>query len=353
MLTQTTKYANVLAKIGAERGVLLSRDKLKALTENKNLDDFAQQLRETIYQEKIAKAIFPLTSLKFEKIFNENLLDAYVKTVKNSPNKTKPFLKMYLKRFELENIKTLIKAVYAELRPEAKLGKIYLGPEDYFKNRGVFEEAAKATDLKKLITVFSKTEYFSALKLGLKRYEETGSTISFDVLLDKEYFETLQDMYQKLPKNEKKHALFYVSMEVDSFAMLTLLRGKFLNYDAQWLRVAVPKCVFNLTKETLDALISAPDYTSALTIALKTHYSDLFTKTQTPEETIGKAEKSFTQAITKHAVESRFLESFNVGAPLSFMFQKAAEVHNLTVISLGIESGISPEEIMNALLLQN
>lgn len=350
-MTQTTKYANVLAKIGAERGVLLSQDKLKALTESKNLNDFALQLRETTYQEKIARTILPLTSLKFERIFNENLVDAYVKTVKNSPEKTKPFLKMYLKQFELENIKALVKAVYAELSLEGKLSKIYFEVEDYLKNRALFEEAAKATDLKQITTAFRKTGYSSTLKLGLKRYEETGSTISFDVLLDKEYFEKLYDAYQKLPKNEKRHSLFNVSMEVDSFAMLMLLRGKALNYDSQWLRVAVPKCLFNLSKETLDSLISAPDYQSALNVALKSHYGEFFAKAKTTEETISNAQKSFAIALLKHAAESRYSESFNVGSPLGFMYLKATEVHNLTAISLGVEAGMSPEEILSVLLL--
>jgi vacuolar-type H+-ATPase subunit C/Vma6 len=215
----------------------------------------------------------------------------------------------------------------------------------------LFEEAAKATDLKTVVVAFRKKEYSLALKLGLKRYEETGSTISFDVLLDREYFENLCDAYQTLPKNEKKHALFYVSMEVDSFVMLMLLRGKALNYDAQWLRVAVPKCTFNLPKETLDSLITAPDYDSALNVALKSHYGGLFAKAQTPEETISNAQKSFTRELLKHASESRYSENFNVGAPLSFIFQKAAEVRNLTTISLGIEEAMTSEEILSVLLL--
>ena len=67
--------------------------------------------------------------------------------------------------------------------------------------------------------------------MGLQNYEENGSTARFDVLLDKVFYEKLYESYKQLPKREKPHVLFYASTENDSFTLLTLLRGKNLNYD--------------------------------------------------------------------------------------------------------------------------
>ncbi len=78
-MTRTTQYASVLAKIGAERSKLISEAKLKALAESKSLMDFAAQLRDTRYQEPLSKLYPPLTSRKFEKAFNENLLELTLK----------------------------------------------------------------------------------------------------------------------------------------------------------------------------------------------------------------------------------------------------------------------------------
>ena len=80
-MTQTTRYASVLAKIGAERSKLLSEAKLKALAESKNLTEFAAQLRDTSYQEQISKLSLPLTSRKLERAFNENLIETYIKII--------------------------------------------------------------------------------------------------------------------------------------------------------------------------------------------------------------------------------------------------------------------------------
>ena len=352
-MTQTIRYANVTAKMGSERGALLSEAKLKTLTETKNLSEFASQLRDTSYQEKIAKIRAPYSSRKLERVFQESLIEAYIKITKNSPRTVTPYLKTYLSRLEVENVKALVKCVYAELNLEEKLAKIYLQVEDFLKNRQVFEEAAKAVDLKQLINAWKKTEYSSALNLGFKRYGENGSTMFFDILLDKEFFEKLFEKYQRLSKKEKRHALFYASMEIDSFALLMLLRGKALNYDAAWLRVAIPRSNFNLSQETLDALITATDYESTLNIVLKSHYGRFFVKAQTPEETIANAQKEFRKALVKHAVENRVTETFNIGAPLGFMVQKEAETHNLAAISLGVEATMKPEDIQRTLLLPN
>ncbi len=350
-MTQTTLYSRVLAKIGAERGKLLGEAKLKALTESKNLSEVAIQLRDTSYQEQLVKVSLSLTSRKLERAFYENLISTYVKIIKNSPKNASKYLRLYLLRFEVENIKALIKATNAKLSLDQKLGKIYLTSEDYLKNRSVIEETAKAPDIKQIVKTLKKTDYAPALNMGLQSYEEDGSTTCLDVLIDKTFYEKLYDSYESLPKKEKPHAHFYASTENDGFTLLTLLRGKNLNYDVNWLRLAVPPNNFFLDIETVEAMVTATDFESALKIALESHYAGFFAKVQSPEEILANAEKTFKKAVLQHAKESRISENFNIGAPLAFMTQKEAEVHNLTALSSGVEAAIKPEDIQHQLLL--
>ena len=168
-LSQTTLYASVLARIGAERGKLLSEEKLKALTESKNLQEFVAQLHENSYQEQIAKLPMPLTSRKLERAFNENLIAVIAKIIKNSPKHAEKYLQMYLYKFEIENVKTLIKATNASLATEQKMAKLYLSAEDYLKNRPIIEEAAKAQTIKQIVNLLKRTEYGLALKHGASK----------------------------------------------------------------------------------------------------------------------------------------------------------------------------------------
>ena len=351
MLTRSAKYASVSAKIGAERSRLLSEAKLKALSESKDLNDFVAQLKETVYQPQLAKTAQPYSSRKLERVFQENLIEAYVKIIKNSPVSAKTYLTMFLRKLETENIKALIKAINADLDTEEKEARIYLSVEDYLRHRQQFEEALKATDPKQLSAAFAKTEYALALSYGLKSYEEGGATTCFDVLVDKVYYEKLFDSYRKLPKREKPHALFYASMESSSYILLTLLRGKILNHDPNWLRVIIPDAHF-LTNETIESMVTAPDFEAALNIVQKTTYKKFFTKAQTPDQTVANAEKAFQKEVYKRALESRISEIFNIGVPLAFLSQKQAEFRNLVTISIGVEASLKPENIQNLLLLE-
>ncbi len=348
-MAQTTLYSGVLAKIGAERSQLINETKLRTLTETKNFTELTAQLRETSHQQQIAKISPPLTSRKLERAFNENLIETYIKMIKNVPKNISTFLRLFLLRVEVENIKLLIKAANANLSSEQKLDRIYFSAENYLKRRGTLEETGKAPDLRRTVSSLKSTEYALALKEGMVSYEEEGSTACFDVLLDKHFYEKLFDAYQQLPGKEKSHAYPYVSLENDGFVLLTLLRGKNLQYDPNWLRLAVPAKKFNLSNEAVEAIAVATDFDSAIKITLESHYGHFFAK-GSPEETLANAAKAFNKALLLHAKESRFTEIFNIGAVLAFLTQKQTEVQNLIAISLGVEAGLKPEDIQQKLL---
>jgi vacuolar-type H+-ATPase subunit C/Vma6 len=350
-LSQTTRYAAVLAKIGAEKSKLLSEAKIKTLAESKNLAAFAAQLRDTCYQTQIAKVPLPLTSRKLERAFNENLIESHVKMIKNTPTKAANFLSVYILRFEVENLKTLIKATNAELGTEEKLSRIYFSAEDFLKKRVMLEEAAKASTLRQMQNSVKSSMYASALSRGMQVYEENGSTSGLDILLDKVFYDSLHDAYEELPRKERSHVQFYAAIENDSFTILTILRGKTLNYDANWLRGAIPPKNFKLTSETVDALLMAADFDSALKIASETFYGKFLVKAQSPEDSLAASEKSFKKAVFQHAKARTIGEIFNVGAPLAFMMIKEAEVRNLIAASAGVEGGVSTEYIQSQMLL--
>ena len=348
-MSRTTSYAPILAKIGAERSKLLSEDKLKAISGSRNLTEFSAQLRDTVYQEQIAKVIPPVTTRKLERAFNENLIEVFIKIIKNSPKKAKKYLELYLLRYEIEHVKTIMKITTAKLPPEQKLAKIYFSVENYFKKSAAMEEAVKASNVGQAIHAFKSMEYWSALNMGLKTYEEKASTAHFDVFIDKLFYEKLFESFECLSKKEKQNAFFYASMENDGFTLLTLLRGKALFHEPNWLRIIIPSNYFNLNPAMVEAIVSADDFDSALKIILGSYYGKFFAKAHTPEETIANAEKAFKKAVYQHAKTSVITEIFNIGAPLAFMTQKEVEIYNLTALSLNVNPEAVHEEVRTEL----
>ncbi len=349
-MTQTTRYASVLAKIGAERSGLLSEAKIKTLADSRNLNDFVSQLRDASYQEQFSKITLPLTGRKLERALNENLIELYTKIIKYSPKTVTEYLKLYLLRFEVENVKFLVKATVAKLTPEEKLAKLYPFVGCHIKKRLILEEAAKASTLIQLLNVFERTVYWCPLSMGLESYNENGSTTCLDVFLDAFFYEHLFELYNYLPSREKVHARFYASLENDSYILLSLLRGKNLNYDSNWLRLAVPHNYFNLAKTGVESIVSATSFDAAYEVALRGPYAKYFKSEGPPEETLAKAEKGFKESLLKNAKSSSITNTFNIGMPLSFMTQRENEVYNLRAVALGIDGALKPDLIRSQLL---
>ena len=334
---QPPRYSRVLAKIGAGRGQLINEGKIKSLAEAKSLPELTAQLRDTSYQDQISKVPLPLTSRKLERAFHENLIETYIKIIANSPKTARQYLSLYLLRVEVENIKALLNVANTQMTPEQKLARIYLSVEDYLKHRDIIEEAVKAPNIHQAVNAFKNLPYKSALNMGIKSYEETGSTSCLNVFVDRLFYEKLHDAYDNLPKKEQPHAYSYASLENDSFTILSLLRGKALDYDPNWLRLAVPRKNFNISNEKVESLLAAVDFDAALKIILDTQFAKYFVKAQSPQDTIGNAEKAFRRTLFTIAKERVVTENFNIGAPLSFMKQKEVEVYNLTALGMALK----------------
>ena len=350
-MTQTARYALVLPKIGAERSKFLSEAKLKNLSESKKIADVATQLRDSEYQEQISRIIPPITGRKLERAFQETLIETFLKIIKHSPKQVVGYLDLYLLKFEIENIKTLIRTAAVKLSTEERLSKVYLSVEKYFKRTALMEEAVKAPSVPQIVNVFKNTEYGKLLITELKSYEENNSPTYMDIILDTMFYEKLFTAYEALPKNEKPHAKFYASVANDSFILLTLLRGKNLNYDPDWLRIVVPRRYFNLSKREVEAIVSAINFDVAFKVVQEGYYGEYFERGQNPEAAIANAEKNFRKAVLRFAKSKIISEAFNIGSTLSFITTKEAEVHNLRALSLGIEADLKPETIRNQLLM--
>jgi len=344
-------YSSVLVKIGVERSFLLSEEKIRGLAECKKLEDFASELKETIYGEKVVELSQPYSARKFERVFREKQIETICKIIRNSPEIIRNFLKTYFLKFEIENIKTILRAASLGLPFEEIKNRTYMQVEDFLKRREIFMKAMISINLRSIVDVLKNTEYGLLLTSGLKKYEETGFIRPFEILLDKMFYQKIGDALKNLPKRELKHALFYISAENDGFNLCTILRAKNLGYDPHWIRMAISRNSFKISEETIESLIMADTFEEALKIVRQTYYGRFFSRGETREEIVSMAEKAFREVVFMHAKKSNVGDLFNIGVILGFLIQKKAEVHNLTVISSGIEYGWESDNILAALLL--
>jgi vacuolar-type H+-ATPase subunit C/Vma6 len=348
-LSQEQLYSNVLVKIGVERSNLLSKEKLQRLTDSNSLTELITELRTTIYGEKLSKLTTPYSTDDLERAFRETFIEVCIKMVKNSPLTVSAFLKTYLLKFEHENIKTILRAISVGLPYDDIKNKLYMSVEKSLKREEVFLKAAMALQVKLAVEALQHTIYGPLLSSGLQKYEETGSTKYFDLLLDKMFYEEFGKNFHNMPKNEQQLAFYYVSTKTEMFNILTILRAKLLGYDSHWIRVALSRDFYTISEQTIESMLMAEDFKSAMEVVEQTHYKKLFAKAETPEKTVSDAEKALKQEIFEHAQTTKIGDPFNVGSVMAFIMRKEIELYNLTMISLGTEYKWKKDDILNRL----
>ena len=314
------------------------------------MEEFASELRETVYGEKLSKVTLLYASRNFERVFRESLIEVVIKIVQSSPELVSEFLKTYLLKFEQENIKTVLRAVSVGLPYDEISSKMYMSVENFLKRQELILKAAMAINVKSAVDVLRTTLYGSALITGLQKCEETGSTKCFDILLDRMFYENFGETFKALPKNEQEHAFFYVSRETDKFNILTILRAKLLGYEPHWIRMTVSRNFYNVPEQTIEKMLMADDFESAFKIIKQSYYKKLFVSAETSEETISAAEKAFRRDVFEYTQKTKIGDPFNVGTPIAFIVKKEIELYNLTAISLGIEYAWKKDDIFGLLL---
>lgn len=349
-MNQEQLYSSVLVKIGVERSNLLNKQKLEQLTDCKSLKEFVIELGQTIYEKHLMHLTQPYTTNIFERAFRENFIEVCIKIVRSSPDVASAFLKNYLLKFEHENIKTLLRAISIGLSYDEIKSKIYLPVETFLKRQNLILKAAMTIQVKLAVDALQTTVYGPSLIIGLKKYEETGSTKYFDILLDRMFYENLGKSMKDLPKSDRELAFFYVSRQTDCFNILTILRAKLLGYEPNWIRMTISRNFYNVHKQIIETMITAKNFEEAFNMVKKSYYKKFFIKSDIPQETISIAEKNFRRDIFEHIKKTEIGDPFNVESPIAFILKKEIEVYNLTAISLGIEYNWKKDDILQLLL---
>ncbi len=348
-MNHVSAYSQIVARTGAERGYLLGREQLQRLAESRNLKELIVNLRGSPYENPLKTTTEPSPE-NLQQVFNDELARLYRKTILYSPNELKGFLRDYISRLEIENLKTLLRAKNAHLSYESITAMLSLLTEDILDRQEIFVEAAKAGDFKGSLKYFEGTPYARALSEALPLFEEAESTRFFDLTLDRYYHERLLDSAKTVSREHTKTVLPILGPQIDIFNIDTIVRSKFLDFPPQWVDMAVTSRFYRLSRSQIHALMLIESAVSALNILKETAYRRFYFVRDTLEETLTGLENAVKQNCLKQLNQMRIRDAFSISTPLSIIMEKEVEVENLTKITSGVEHNWTTEEIASILV---
>ena len=334
--------------VSSEKSRLFTEVKYENLSRLTSIKDFIDELTKTKYEKYLKKYKYD-TNQDIEWIFHEYLISKYIKFLKAAPQQINDYLYHEFLKYEIENIKKLIKAKIIGIDYSQISKLIHLSPEIYLKRQNLFEELMHSAGLLELIDSIEIEFYSNALKEALHVYKEENSVYLFDILLDIEYFKNLLNQSEKLNSDYKKFIQTHLKFEIDIYNILTILRSQILQLGAHQIYRFIVRDERVSNDNFYEDLIKSEDFDKSLKI-LKEYF-----QIETNEfDQISNLIQLNSYFKNKKLEFYRFWaekRNFSIDYPYSILKLIEIEVKNLIAILYGIEYNVAPDALHKNIII--
>ena len=341
-LIDNAPYAYVNARVRSMESRLLDDHKLNELIEAGSLVEVVGLLEDTDYGKYISTTSKDVYSV--EKSLDMHLAHIYKTLAEISPDRSKKILELFEKRYDVKNIKTILRAKYAGLDGESTfkilipLGRI---PENKLR------ELCEAKTVEEVVNGLEGTEYGKILSENLSIYEESGNLIPLELALDRYILEGLWKVVGIEGTNEDIFKEFIGRM-IDIENLKIILRCKGERVSSEVILNYLLGVGYELPPWKLKELAEAESMEGVVSSLEGTEYSNIISGCLEEYEKC-KSAYVFERALDNYLVETSkklsLRQPFGVGPIIGFITSKEMEVKKLKVIIKGKMEGLSPRDI--------
>lgn len=345
----------------------LTVDKLKLIDSKRitelvgaNLFQISSVLQNSPYKPEIVEASTKeLTSISLEAALQKNFIKTCENLMALSPKGIRSLISGLLLKFEVNCVKTLLRAKEAKLSTEEAMNYVVpVGNLDELTCRKILENSENIEDV---IDFLSEFEYGLLLEKEFEVYLKTELFYVLEVALDRYVYCNLWDRARKLWGLDKKIAKTVIGLEVDILNIKTVFRCKKMGLTRQQIQQYLIPVSSVLGEKELNEVITASGNQSTIECLIKSAKNSLsrdhqyiFNELQDLDLTSLTTLEIFLDRgllETNLRMLKRHTSFFNIGLLLAFLNMKWFEIKNLRSIIRGSEAGISCEKVAELLIL--
>ncbi|MDI1494863.1 MAG: ATPase [Cenarchaeum symbiont of Oopsacas minuta] len=341
--TQKMKIYSAV-KSYSQRGNLLSKGDLQAFAESRNLDELLTRIKNTRYANTLGKIVAPITAEMLESALRVHLADIHYSIYKTSGE---PALKTYFMKFMIWNLKIILKGKILGKTQEELESKLNLHAEELISQRDIVLKALVAKDLDEAVINLSETVFGKDIEKAVTAYNESGNIQVFDTFFDKVL---TRQLAQYSRKTSDRYLYTLISMDIDFYNILSVIRGRFWGLDPERIRELIEGKTASVSQALLDRMINAATVKDAFTELSTTRYRHLVSQKENDMEAISEFERNFEMAIYKSALNT-FTRMFSPSTSVGITKLTGYEIRNIAAIAFGIEQKIPATVIMSKLIV--
>ncbi len=336
-------YASV--KAYSKRGKLLTKDDFQTLAESRDLEELMTRIKNTVYADSVADVQKPYTSQSIESALRSKLADIHYSIAKTSGNSG--VLDAYYMKFIISNLKLILKGKVLGKSQEEIETHVNLHAEELIKQRDIVIKALVSKDLEEAVASLNSVQFGEEIAKAAALYNEKKNVQIFDTYFDKILY---QHLAGAMKNYSDKEATKLVSMDIDFYNILSVIRGKFWGLQEEQIQDLIIG-TSPPAKELLERMMAAATVRDAFNELSSTKYKDLIPQVENELDAIAEFERAFEMAIYSSSLRS-FTKMFSFATIIGITKLTSFEVRNLAAIAFAVEQKIPTEITMSKLILE-
>ncbi|TQD26405.1 V-type ATP synthase subunit C [Methanolobus vulcani] len=336
-------YAYTIARVRAMKSKLLPKETYPRLM-NMSIDEITRFIEESEYKEDIDQLARQYEGVDLiEHALNRNLAETFTKLLYISEGDVNFLIGEKLKKYDIWNIKTILRGKYCNASTEEILDAIVAGGRLNYSS--LSELAAKAT-YEDVISELANTEYYPILE----NYDGTNLS-EIENKLDKMYYTGLFDAVGGSKSKDRKLFEEFTRMGIDLKNLITLFRLKKSGItDPEAMDLMIDGGLRCNLKETGKLLpLSFADFVSELE---SNPYWDVISDIVKPDMTsLVDVETRLKNHRLKSAASFSHVYPNSIVPIMDYMLSKQNEISNLRIIIRGKAANLEDDVIKEQLVI--
>lgn len=325
-MSSVTMYAAINSKIKAMQRKFLTKEQYKKIIKCENYEQVLNFLNNETEYGQLLKG-YNLQEMhrgKLEHILMKNYIENFQKIIHFFNGEYKKFLKAMFMRFQLEDVRYIIRGKYTG-RQNNDLNALIT--YDSPLNDLNFDKMLAATSMNEVMNALEGTNYYKYLK-GIVDKSDEETLFRIEVTLDFMYYSYLQKAIDKLNNKDREIMHEIAGTYVDLLNLQFIYRGKkyYKLSPEEILNYTLPDG-FNINIDKLKRLCYANDIDKFQKVLLDTKYGK-FIKYSVREDYL--VERDILSYISSMHLKNKKEHNSNISTVVAYLELALIEIKNIT-----------------------
>jgi vacuolar-type H+-ATPase subunit C/Vma6 len=329
----------LVTRVHGLRTHLITQQDIKILAKARSIREISDSLMKTDYAPELGQLpTEELDAATLEVIFPSKLVQRSFFVRRTAQGVMRDLIDRYCARFEIENIKRILRAKHGLSTEEPSL--IPVPREESLVN---FPALVKAKDIDEAISLLRDTPYHSLVD-RLQAYRESGTSLILEASLDRIYFAKVWELARKIPGIRE-----LIGTEIDLRNLLITFALKNSGASSRLIEETLIPLSFRLPSPMLHSVVQSrlEDAPNLLTGDYARLAGEALSLLRT--DSAARLDWLFSRELYVYASTVLVARSLQAGYVLAYLLLCEREERNLLSIVMGKQLKLSEEEISKGL----